>query len=194
MPARTEAMSHYIDIHLRPDPEFPLHQLMGALYTKLHRLLAKVQTDTIGVSFPGYKAVPATLGHTLRLMGPQVDLVQLMEHDWLKGMRDHIELSPVAAVPADAVQRSFRRVQAKSSPERLRRRQMRRHGLTEEQARERVPDSAAELLNLPFVTLWSASTGQVFRLYLRLGPAVANAQAGTFNAYGFSTSATTPWF
>jgi len=187
-------MGHYIDIYLRPDPEFPVHQLMGALYAKLHRLLVKVQACNIGVSFPGYKTVPATLGHTLRLVGPKADLAGLMEHDWLKGMRDHTEVTTVAAVPAEAVQRSFRRVQAKSSPERLRRRQMRRHGLTEEQAQDRVPDSAAELLKLPFVMLTSASTGQTFRLYLRLGPSVANAQAGAFNAYGLSTSATTPWF
>lgn len=187
-------MSHYIDIHLRPDPEFPVHQLMAALYAKLHRVLAKVQASTVAVSFPGYRTVPATLGDTLRLIGPQSDLVRLMEHDWLKGMRDHTAVGPVAAVPANAVQRSLRRVQAKSSPERLRRRQMRRHGLTETQARERVPDSAAEWLNLPFVVLASASTGQTFRLYLRLGTAVVDAQAGVFNAYGLSTSATTPCF
>lgn len=187
-------MSHYLDIHLRPDPEFPAHQLMAALYAKLHRVLALVQARTVGVSFPGYKAVPATLGSTLRLVGPQLDLIRLMEHDWLKGMRDHTEVMPVVAVPADAVHRSLRRVQAKSSPERLRRRQMRRHGLTDEQARERVPDSATEFLNLPFVMLASASTGQTFRLYLRLGAVVPCAEAGTFNAYGLSASATTPWF
>ncbi len=187
-------MSHYIDIHLRPDPECPAHQLMAALYAKLHRVLAKVQASTIAVSFPGYRTVPTTLGDTLRLIGPKSDLVRLMEHDWLTGMRDHTEVAPVAAVPADAVQRSLRRVQAKSSPDRLRRRQMRRHGLTEEQARERVPDSAAEWLSLPFVMLSSASTGQNFRLYLRLGPAMGSAQAGTFNCYGLSTSATTPCF
>ena len=117
-----------------------------------------------------------------------------MAHDWLKSMRDHTEVAPVTAVPADAVQRCLRRVQAKSSPERLRRRQMRRHGLTEAQARERVPDSAAEWLHLPFVMLTSASTGQVFRLFLRLGPTVLSAQAGVFNAYGLSSSATTSWF
>ncbi|MDT4877769.1 CRISPR-associated endonuclease Cas6/Csy4 [compost metagenome] len=117
-----------------------------------------------------------------------------MEHDWLTGMRDHTEVTPVAAVPAEAVPRSLRRVQAKSSPERLRRRQMRRHGLTEEQAQDRVPDSAVELLKLPYVMLTSASTGQTFRLYLRLSPAFGNAQPGTFNAYGLSASATTPWF
>jgi CRISPR-associated endonuclease Csy4 len=109
-------------------------------------------------------------------------------------MRDHTEVTPVTSVPADATQRQLRRVQAKSSPERLRRRQMRRHGLTEEQALERVPDSAAEFLKLPFVSLASATTGQTFPLYLGLGTPAPIAQAGTFNAYGLSTSATIPWF
>ena len=59
--------SHYIDIHLRPDPEFPAHQLMAALFAKLHRALAKAQAGTIAVSFPGYRTVPTTLGDTLRL-------------------------------------------------------------------------------------------------------------------------------
>lgn len=187
-------MSHYIDIHLRPDPEFPPHQLMATLYAKLHRVLAQVHANTIGVSFPGYQTVPVTLGSTLRLVGPKFDLERLMEHGWLTGMRDHTKVTPVVAVPTDAEQRSLRRVQAKSSPERLRRRQMRRHGLTEEQARERVPDSAVELLNLPFVRLASASTGQTFPLYLQLGPAMPVAQAGTFNSYGLSALATIPWF
>lgn len=187
-------MSHYIDIHLRPDPEFPEHQLMAALYAKLHRVLAQVQATTIGVSFPAYRETPAALGNTLRLVGPRGDLEWLMEHGWLNGMRDHTEVAPVIAVPADAAQRCLRRVQAKSSPERLRRRQMRRHGLTAEQACERVPDSAAELLRLPFVMLASTSTGQTFPLYLRLGPTMPASQTGTFNAYGLSASATIPWF
>lgn len=187
-------MHHYIDIHLRPDPEFPAHQLMAALYAKLHRVLALVQANTIGVSFPGYQSHPPTLGNTLRLLGPQGDLVRLMEHQWLTGLRDHTNVAPMAPVPTTAVHRHLRRAQAKSSPERLRRRQMRRHGLTEEQALERVPDAAAEMLRLPFITLSSASTGQRFRLFLRMSPTVSTASAGEFNTYGLSSTATIPWF
>ena len=186
-------MHHYIDIHLRPDPEFPPHQLMAALYSKLHRVLVQLKVSTIGVSFPGYSDMPPTLGNTLRLFGPEADLNQLMQQDWLKGMRDHAEVCRAATVPADAVHRALHRVQAKSNPERLRRRQMRRHGLTQDQARELVPDSAAEKLRLPFVQLGSASTGQVFRLYLRLG-LPGSGSPGSFNAYGLSASATIPWF
>lgn len=187
-------MSHYLDIQLRPDPETTAHQLMAALYAKLHRALVLFQSDTIGVSFPGYVHVPAGLGPVLRLIAPEDDLRRLMEHDWLKGVRDHVDVSGLKPVPEACGYRGLRRIQAKSNPERLRRRQMRRHGLTEEQARQRVPDSAAERLPWPFIQLRSASTGEQFRLYLRLDTDPADRLPGTFNTYGLSATATLPWF
>ena len=88
-------MDHYLDIHLRPDPEVPAHQLMAALFAKLHRVLAQVQATTIGVSFPGYGLSPVTLGNTLRLVGPAVDLARLMEESWLTGARDHTKIDAI---------------------------------------------------------------------------------------------------
>lgn len=188
-------MDHYIDIHLRPDPEFPAHQLMAALYAKLHRGLAQLQLASVGVSFPGYREKPPSLGQTLRLIGPEQDLASLMAQTWLQGMRDHVEVNELSPVPKDAVHRSLRRVQAKSSPERLRRRQIRRHGLSEDQARTRVPETAAEVLRLPFVTLKSTSTGQTFPIFLRLSPPLPLAQSTHgFNTYGLSSTGTIPWF
>jgi CRISPR-associated endonuclease Csy4 len=186
-------MHQYIDIYLRPDPELPSHCLMAALYAKLHHWLAQTQTRHIAVSFPEYQHAPATLGRTLRLIGPATELTRLMEHDWLKGMHDHADVKSLAAVPPNALQRALRRVQAKSSPERLRRRHMRRHHLTAEQALERVPASCAETLKLPFLAMASASTGQRYKLFLRLGQPAA-AQAGDFNSFGLSSTATIPWF
>lgn len=187
-------MSHYIDIHLLPDPEFPAAQLLSALYAKLHRALVLGRCTSIGVSFPSYDLARRHLGSTLRLVGPFDDLSTLMAIDWMRGVRDHARTSPIAEVPPTAVHRPLRRVQAKSSPERLRRRQMKRHGLTESEALERIPASARETLDLPFVNLQSHSTGQPFRLFLRLGPAQGQEQPGAFNAYGLSTAATVPWF
>jgi CRISPR-associated endonuclease Csy4 len=187
-------MHHYIDIHLRPDPEFPAHQLMSALYGKLHRALAASFSSGMAVSFPGYSLAPLTLGNCLRLVGTAADLDRLLTTDWLRGMADHIILSAVQPVPKDAAHRQLRRVQAKSSPERLQRRQMRRHGLTLAQAMSAVPITAVERLNLPYVSAASASTGQRFRLFLQLGPVLSERLDGTFNAYGLSGTATTPWF
>jgi len=186
-------MHHYLDIHLRPDPEFPPHQLMAALFAKLHRVLAQSQANAIGVSFPGY-AAPSTLGDTLRLFGPVPDLTALMAQPWLSGMRDHATLGAVTPVPATATHRQLQRVQAKSNPERLMRRQMRRHGLSEAEGRAAYEGAKAELLSLPFLALASGSTGQTFKLFFKLGSLEAQSQPGTFNAYGLSPTATVPWF
>ena len=187
-------LTHYLDIYLRPDPEFPASQLLAELYAKLHRAFVQLHSEDLAVSFPGYSDKPLGLGQTLRVLGAAERLRQLMASPWLCGMTDHVQVSALAAVPADAAHCKLRRVQAKSSPERLRRRQIKRHGLTAEQARERIPDSAVESLKLPFLPLHSASTGQSFMLFLRLGPPCASAVAGGFNTYGLSTTATTPWF
>lgn len=188
-------MSHYLDLHLLSDPEFPAAQLLSALYTKLHRALVQGSgVSSIAATFPDYGKPPGHLGVRLRLIGSPADLDSLMVRPWLQGMRDHVRIDPMAVVPANATLRCLQRVQAKSSPERLRRRQMRRHGLTAEQAAERIPESARETLDLPFVVLTSASTGQTFHLFLRLGPPLSGPLPGTFNAYGLSATATTPWF
>lgn len=185
---------HHIDIRLRPDPQTPEHELMHMLYAKLHRALVQLGSQRIAVAFPGYMRQPITLGPTLRLIGPEADLNALMALPWLGGMRDHATLSHCAPVPAGAPQRSLRRVQAKSSPARLRRRQMRRHGLTAEAAARAVPDEAAERLHLPFVALRSASTSQPFRLYFQLGLAQPGQPWGGFNSYGLNAQASLPWF
>lgn len=187
-------MHHYFDIRLRSDPAFPAHQMMTVLFSKLHRSLARAETTTIAVSFPGYGISPITLGDTLRLLGPQADLAQLSDLTWLLGLRDQTVATVVAPVPATAGQRSLRRVQAKSNPERLLRRQVRRHGVPEGELRDKYRGMQAEHLRLPYVTLSSSSTGQPFKLFLRLGPNEARSQSGSFNAYGLSQTATVPWF
>lgn len=203
-------MDHYVDVQLQPDAEFAPAMLMAALFTKLHKALALGAHSDVGVSFPqmdvdatGVQQAPRmsrtgaaryALGRVLRLHGTWPVLDDLLNTNWLSGMRDHVLCSGVLAVPSGASYRMVSRVQAKSSPERLRRRQMRRHGLTQEQAQERVPDSAAETLNLPFLTLRSQSTGQTFRLFIRLGPQQSTPVSGSFGAYGLSAQATVPWF
>lgn len=189
---RAEPMDHYLDIQLLPDPEFVQAQLMSALFAKLHRLLAQEQRNDIGVSFPDTKA-KVGLGQRLRLHGSSATLEWLLGEPWLSGMRDHVALGAVSPVPDSAGHLAVRRVQAKSSPERLRRRQMKRKGWSEEQARAAIPDSVAEMLALPFVAIRSTSTGQAFRLFIDQHP-VDRAQSGTFNAYGLSTSASLPQF
>ncbi|QJD29387.1 type I-F CRISPR-associated endoribonuclease Cas6/Csy4 [Methylococcus geothermalis] len=187
-------MDAYLDIRLLPDPEFAATVLMNALFGKLHRALVERGGGRIGVSFPDVSDKPRSLGSRLRLHGGAVELERLMALDWLTGIRDHTAIGEIAAVPADAVQRIVRRVQAKSNPERLRRRLIARRGVSNEQAEQAIPDTAAEKLDLPYVVLASRSTGQQFRLFIEHLPVQEQAVSGTFSAYGLSATATVPWF
>jgi CRISPR-associated endonuclease Csy4 len=187
-------MDHYLDIRVRPDPELAIGHVMDALFGKLHLALAARQAGDIGVSFPGVALGRSGLGDVLRVHGLGGALNALMGTRWLSGLYDHVQASAVAPVPVDAHHRVVRRVQARSSAERIRRRQMRRHGYDEAMARERVPDSVERTLVLPYVNLRSASTAQVFRLFIEHGPMQTAPQAGGFSAYGLSPSATVPWF
>ena len=187
-------MDHYIEIQLLPDPEFVPTMLMNALFGKLHRGLAELKSKRIGVSFPDVQQAPPALGERLRLHGSDGDLQRLMALNWLTGMRDHIAVTGTAPIPSDASRRIVRRIQAKSSPERLRRRRVRRKGISVEEARLAIPDSAAEQLHLPFVTIRSRSSDQTFRLFIDHQALGNEVSAGDFSYYGLSTTATVPWF
>ncbi len=187
-------MDHYIDITLLPDPEFPPTTLMNALFSKLHRGLVAWGERNIGVSFPDVAPGKRTLGTRLRLHGSNGALERLMANGWTHGMRDHIAIATSAPVPVGAAHRIVRRVQAKSSPERLRRRLMTRKGIGPEAARIAIPDSTAEMLTLPYVELGSSTTGQQFKLFIEHLPLQATPTPGEFGAYGLSRNASIPWF
>ncbi len=187
-------LSHYIEFRLRPDPEIAATHLLAAVYTRLHRTLAIQGTTNIAVTFPDYSAERYTLGQRLRLHSSEAALENWEIGNWLGSLRDHVSASKILLVPADAQHRTLRRVQVKSNPERLRRRLMKRHQLSEEQAQARIPDSVARTTHLPFLQLASSSTAQQFKLFLALGAAQDEAQVGCFNKYGLSNTATVPWF
>ncbi|WP_296942120.1 type I-F CRISPR-associated endoribonuclease Cas6/Csy4 [uncultured Massilia sp.] len=187
-------MDHYVDIDVRPDPEFPSHQLMSALYSKLHRALVALDSTNIGVSFPEAKRQPADLGKRLRLHGELAVLSTLMESSWLTGMRDHVTITAPSRVPETARHCVVRRAQVKSSPERLRRRLMRRHEIDEQEAFARIPDHVARRLALPFVQWRSASTGQSFKLFIDQSGPQLEPVVGVFNTFGLGRGATVPFF
>jgi CRISPR-associated endonuclease Csy4 len=187
-------MDHYLEIRLLPDPEFAPTVLMNALFAKLHRALASLASGRIGICFPDAQSKPPTLGNRLRLHGSKSELQALLALNWLTGMRDHIRTQGPTPVPSATQHRTVRRVQAKSNPERLRRRLMKRKGIDADSARQVIPDNAAERLQLPFVTVKSNSNGQQYRLFIDHRPPVDTPVAGQFSHYGLSPSTTIPWF
>ncbi len=187
-------MTHYLEIRLLPDPEFPPTVLMNALFSKLHRVLAQTESHRIGISFPDVRVQPPSLGERLRVHGKLTDLERFLSVDWLAGMRDHSTVRGPSTVPTDATYRIVRRVQAKSNIERLVRRRVKRHGVSTDMARSALSASAAKRLDLPFVTIASHSTGQHFRLFIDHHPSTRGAVEGLFSYYGLSPTATIPWF
>ncbi|MFI0473626.1 type I-F CRISPR-associated endoribonuclease Cas6/Csy4 [Halomonas sp. HMF6819] len=189
-------MDHYIDLRLRPDPDFPEPMLMGALYSKLHRALCDLDANDIGVSFPQYKVgVKArTLGDHLRLHGGQERLERLMALGWLTGMRDHVSVSDVCEVPADATHLMVTRRQFNTGSPSRAKRYAKRHDVSESEAREIYAEVATKRIELPFVQITSRSTQQRFALFIEHGKPQAVPIAGAFNHYGLSPTATVPWF
>jgi CRISPR-associated endonuclease Csy4 len=216
-------MDHYVDLRIRPDPEFPVSQLMGILFTRLHLALAAMKSADIGISFPdviqldlaaGTDRQKQTLGPRLRLHAEASRLRTVLQHINRNDLQDYLQVGNILPVPEQAQHCRVSRVIPKSSPERLLRRQMRRHpdeyrspedarqAAIQRLVKERGMDlkAASEQVGrirkceLPFISLKSQSTGQPFRLFIRHGPPVSRPQAGSFNSYGLSTSATIPWF
>ncbi|MGM0986710.1 MAG: type I-F CRISPR-associated endoribonuclease Cas6/Csy4 [Pseudomonadota bacterium] len=189
-------MDHYLDIRLRPDPDFPSAMLMGALFSKLHRALHDLQADDIGVSFPDHKTgVRArTPGDRLRLHAEQSRLEQLMTISWLTGMRDHVMLAPIQPVPADAKHRVVRRRQFNTGGPSRARRYAQRHGIEVEEAQRLMETPAVRQIPLPFVQVSSRSSGQRFALFIEHGQPQPQPVTGRFNHHGLSSEATVPWF
>lgn len=185
-------MDAYLELLLLPDPEFPPAMLMNALFAKLHRALVTHGEGRIGISFPDVGT--GQLGQRLRLHGQAGDLEKLMASNWLQGMRDHLATFAIRPVPDGASHRIVRRVQAQSNPERLRRRLIRRKGITTDEAKAAIPDSVAERLSLPWLEIISRSSQQKFRLFIEHLPQQAAPSTGIFNSYGLSNEASIPWF
>jgi len=95
--------SHCLDFAIISGPEINTPHVMSALYENLHLALVRDRIDHIGVSFPRYSATPKTIGNVLRIHGIESMLHAFMETDWLKGVRDHVCMTAIAAAPHDAL-------------------------------------------------------------------------------------------
>lgn len=184
-------MNFYLEITISPDPEFKDTMLMSELFFKLHRFLVQRAKGDIGISFP---SIDKTLGNCLRLHGSKEALNQSIAVSWLGMLSDHVYISNILQVPEGIKHRVVRRVQVKSSVERLRRRSVSKGWLTEEEAIKQIPLSNEKRLKLPFVQLKSSSSRQNFKLFIQHGPLKDKGESGVFTFYGLSGSATVPWF
>lgn len=184
-------MDHYLEIMVLPDPELSDTMLMNAVFSKLHRALVDVGYGEVGVSFPHQTKL---LGDCLRLHGTKAALDRLMVIDWLRGLRDYIHMSGIQQVPETQQHQVTKRIQVKSSAERLRRRSVKKGWMTEEEAVQKIRLSSEKQSKLPFVQIKSNSNKEKFCLFIQQGPLQSIAVAGKFNNYGLSSTTTIPYF
>jgi len=187
-------MSHYLDLRVRPLPEVVPAHVLEKVFAKIHVALAASRRSDIGLSFPDMDEKKPDLGALLRLHGSETALSEILERAKLAAWRDYLVLGEIKPVPEGCSFRSVSRVQVKNGLEARRRRLARRHKLSLAEAAERMPNSVRQWSGLPFIRMWSGSTGQSFRLFIRHGPVSSRPCSGFFNAYGLSQEATIPWF
>ena len=185
-------MDHYCDIKILENPEISPTHIMSTLFAAFHLALVKGGYQDVGISFPEVKN--KSLGSCLRIHGSEETLRNLIVDSWWKGMQDYIDLSKIGRVPQNTKFRKVFRVQAKSNPDRLRRRLKRRQGITMEETERRIPDSVARKLELPYLQISSKSSGHDFRLFVQHGPLMEKGQTDSFNSYGLSAGGVIPWF
>ena len=195
-------MTHYQELTLLQHEDVPLFALWGKVYVQIHLALTELQAalgaGKVGVAFPEYRfdaeAQIGHLGRKLRVFADDAAVLQqlnLAQH--LRRYADYVQLSAVAAVPAEHGLACYARVQVKSGAERATRRLIKRHPeLNYETELARLQALSVHSL-LPFIQLNSLSSKQAFRLFIAKSEATV-VQTGDFGTYGLSNSATVPDF
>ena len=195
-------MSHYQELTLLQHEEVPLFALWGKVYVQIHLALTELQaalgTGKVGVAFPEYRFDAAVqmgrLGSKLRVFADDAAVLQqlnLSQH--LRRYADYVQLSAVAAVPAEHGLACYARVQVKSGAERATRRLIKRHPELNYETELARLQALSVHSALPFIQLNSLSSKQAFRLFIAKSEATV-VQTGDFGTYGLSNSATVPDF
>ena len=195
-------MTHYQELTLLQHEDVPLFALWGKVYVQIHLALTELQAalgaGKVGVAFPEYRFDAAVqmgrLGSKLRVFADDAAILQqlnLSQH--LRRYADYVQLSAVAAVPAEHGLACYARVQVKSGAERATRRLIKRHPELNYETELARLQALSVHSALPFIQLNSLSSKQAFRLFIAKSEATV-VQTGDFGTYGLSNSATVPDF
>ena len=199
----TSLATHYVQFQCLPDGQISTGFLMGRLMHALHLTMVNCKTDDghspFGLTFPNHQSAPGPtegppIGHTIRMFAR--DEKSINDVTWaesMAGLTDYVHrtsVRPVGEVDRYAI---YRRRQFIGSPEKLIRRAIKRHGLTETEAIKRYADYHPPKANLPFVQMRSDSSQKRFRLYIERTASPPTGQ-WQFTTYGLSTETALPEF
>lgn len=196
-------MKYYQDITLLPDAEADLGFLWHKVYQQLHLALADnkiaANESAVAVSFPGYGGKQFPLGDKLRLFaGTQAQLEKMNINQWLSRLTDYTHVKPVKSAPEAINQYAcFQRKQFKSNLLKEAARRAQYKGETLEVALAHFEhyekESTLPYINMTSLSMEDNNRPRNFKLFVAR-ELFDEPQAGSFNCYGLSKTATVPWF
>jgi CRISPR-associated endonuclease Csy4 len=211
-------MKHYLDITLLPDAEATLGFLWQKVYQQIHIALAdnKIADDVsaIAISFPKYGSKDLPLGHQIRLIATESQLLKLDITKWLRRLTDYVHIKSVEPVPDGITQFAcFTRKQVKGvkslekSLIRKAHHQSTKFGLNFDECLKSMQQKDVKADDkLPFIWVQSLSSQNdnaqlartKFPLFIDM-EIKDSATEGDMNCYGLSfavtgKTATVPWF
>lgn len=184
-------MNHYIDLNIKPDAEMRENVLLNKVVTKLHKALHDLKSTDIGISFP---EVGKRLGKTLRIHGKADKIQELQSTNWLGGLIGYCDISEIKTVPETNVfYRTVSRVQPSMTQAKLRR-LIKRKSISEEEIKAYKAKMFSQSLDEPYLELFSTTSKQLHRRYIKHGELKNSPVKGKFDQFGLSKNATIPWF
>ena len=180
---------HYVEIKVQASGEVAPQHLMNRTFEEAHWALVKISDGDMGVSFPD--AGSNGLGTTLRVFGTHEQLERFRNYRWPRGLLQSLRFTETLGVPQNCKYLRVKRKQLKTNVERLRRRAVKRHNITYEEACSRYPKSVEARTVLPFALVKSRSSAQRFRVFISQEDQGLSAAGGRFSKYGLSQDAAT---
>lgn len=193
-------MQYYVEITLLPSVEVPLYFLWEKVYQQVHFALAEIKNQdglvSIGASFPEYSKERNYLGNKLRLFArTESELEKLKISKWLSRLTDYVHVTGTRLVPAKIQRHAFfKRVQTKSSTERLAKRKAKREGMSFEEAMKALADHEEKTTDLPYVRIKSLSSEKRYRLMITCIETDKKSYGNKFSTYGLSHNDSVPLF
>ena len=185
-------MQAYTDITLLPCDDIGHHFLWEKLYRQVHLALVEHkntnESSLYGVSFPEFNASRNRIGRKLRVFAQNHAALEILNlPKWLATLSDYLHITSIRNVPVDVKKVvSYRRIQTKSSLERLARRTEKRRGITYEEALAAYNKAQPEWIGNPFLWTNSLSSGKRFKLFIAEEVKDAPEEIGAeFTLYGF---------
>ncbi|PID50454.1 MAG: type I-F CRISPR-associated endoribonuclease Cas6/Csy4 [Proteobacteria bacterium] len=194
-------MYYFIELSLIPDESISPGFVMSKVMDVLHLCFVNVQKalgyNPVGLAFPEYRygveGKRNTLGTKIRLYAQnEAHLETLSLKQQLRRFEDYVHLRAIREDEAKLGFACFKRVQFRSSVERLARRRMAYVGETLEQSKQHFQGFVEQTSDLPFAHLHSQSSEQSFRLFIAKQAVPEPTDKWQFSSYGLSATVGVP--